>query len=287
MNDSPRTILKEMVDRYGSSLAQDPARCEGLLRDSCSKCSREIFVLVNAARQRIPADLLAPRHALPLSLMKGFLAKRLQDELGLSDEASRWAVESWAEALGVVDPQSPAGEVHDPFSRRPDQPESSPEEDVPGMTARCKRWIDDLKTGSLSSRIDAVTGLSHSPGADCIRALIGALDNSLTPVREAAFDALSSRGKSAIPFLVEALSDEREGLVWRSALILGGMDAENASGPLIRLLDRTGRVRLCAMWALGEIQSREATTPLMKFIHYSDPVVRDEAMRALKKIGGE
>ena len=118
MNDLPRAILKDMIRRYGSSLAQDPVRCEGILRDSCSKCHREIFVLVNASRQRIPADLTAPRLALPLSLMKGFLAKRLQDELGFSDEASRWAVESWADALGVTDHGAPEQEVREPVLPR-------------------------------------------------------------------------------------------------------------------------------------------------------------------------
>ena len=192
MNDLPKAILKDMVARFGSSLAQDPVRCEGLLRDSCSTCSREIFVLVNAARQRIPADLLAPRQMLPLPLMKGFLAKRLQDELGFSDEASRWAVESWADALGIVDPQASARELHDPARRSTDQTPSVGSN--PGISAQCVRWVDNLKTGSPSSRIDAIAGLAHSPGADCLRALIGALDNSQTPVREAAFDSLSSRG---------------------------------------------------------------------------------------------
>jgi HEAT repeat protein len=149
------------------------------------------------------------------------------------------------------------------------------------------RWIDDLKTGSLSSRLDAIAGLSHTPGADCIRALIGALDNSQVSVREAAFEALESRGATAVPLLAGALANKNDGIVWRSALLLGGLNAGNASGPLIGLLDRVGRIQLCAIWALGEIRSREATTPLLKFIHHADPAIRKEAVTALEKIGGE
>ena len=287
MNDLPREILKEMVTRYGSSLAQDPVRCEGLLRDSCSRCNREIFVIVNAARQRIPADLIAPRHALPLPLMKGFLAKRLQDELGFSDEAARWAVESWAEALGIVDSGAPGRRVKDPAIPGEGSIPSSAGKYFPGETARYARWVDDLRTGTLSLRIDAVTGLSHAPGPDCLRALIKALDNSMTSIRGAAFDAIASRGAPAVPLLVEALADKSEGIVWRSALLLGGMNAENAGGPLIGLLDRNGRVQICAIWALGEIRSREAITPLMKFIDHADPAIRKEAEMALEKIGRE
>ena len=63
MNDLAASILKEMIGRYGVSLINDPIRCEGLLRDSCGKCTREIFVLIHALRQKIPFDLLEPRHA--------------------------------------------------------------------------------------------------------------------------------------------------------------------------------------------------------------------------------
>ena len=101
MDDRPRKILKDLINRYGTSLATDPLRTEGLLRDTCGTCHREIFVLVNAVRQKVPADLLAPRHSLPYNLLQDFLVKRLCDELSLSGEASRWAVESWAWACGI------------------------------------------------------------------------------------------------------------------------------------------------------------------------------------------
>jgi hypothetical protein len=287
MNDLPKEILKDMVGQYGSSLAQDPTRVEGLLRDSCSKCYREIFVLVNAARQRIPADLIAPRHALPLPLMKGFLAKRLQDELGFSDEASRWAVESWAEALCVPDTNILAREEKNPVTQRLKSPVYLPGEDSPETDVQCERWIDDLKNGTIISRLDAITGLSHSPGPGCLRALIEALDNSQVSVREAAFDALGLEGERAAPVLVEMLAHKRDGIAWRSALLLGGLHAGTAVPGLIGLLERNGKVRLCALWALGEIGNKDSVTPLMKFINDADPALREEAITALKKIGGE
>jgi hypothetical protein len=286
MNDLPREILKDMVGRYGRSLAQDPARVEGLLRDSCSKCYREIFVLVNAARQRVPADLVAPRHALPMPLMKGFLTKRLQDELGFSDEASRWAVESWADALGIPDSNSPAREEKTQIPQRQKSPADNMEKVFP-EDVQCERWIDELKNGTTVSRLDAITGLSHSPGRGCLRALAEALDNSQIAVREAAFDALSLAGERAVPVLVEMLADERDGIAWRSALLLGGLCTAAAVPGLMGLLERNGKVRLCAIWALGEIGNKDSVTPLMKFIDDTDPAIREETITALKKIGGK
>ena len=69
-------------------------------------------------------------------------------------------------------------------------------------------------------------------------------------MREAAFNALMSRGAPAVPFLTEALANKNDGIVWRSALLLGGLNAANASGSLIGILDRKGRVpTLCCLGA--------------------------------------
>ena len=57
-----------------------PEPCEGLLRDTCPECNREIFVLTHAVRQHVTDDLLSPRHTLPLALTEAFLVKRLEDE---------------------------------------------------------------------------------------------------------------------------------------------------------------------------------------------------------------
>jgi hypothetical protein len=50
----------------------------------------------------VPLDLLAARNSVPRGLLLTRLAKRLEEHLALTEEASRWAVDSWALALGVV-----------------------------------------------------------------------------------------------------------------------------------------------------------------------------------------
>jgi hypothetical protein len=271
-------------------MAQDPLRIEGILRDTCGSCNREIFVLVNTARQKIPADLLAPRHSLPFSLMKGFLVKRLQDELAFSDEAAHWAVETWAFALGLSE-RDEAGKYEKDNKTRSVGPKSgtcmTDESQISRVgQEQVGQWADDLPTGSLTKRLDAVSGLSHVDGNKAVRILISALDNDLFPVRVAAYDALVARGDPAAPLLEEALDSDDEGIFWRSAILLGALGSRHATEPLARILDRKGKIRVCAIWALGEIGDKAASTPLLKFVNDPDRTVSRETVEALKKIGG-
>jgi hypothetical protein len=283
MDDRPRQILRDLVRRFGISLATDPLRIEGLLRDSCRTYNREIFVLVNAARQKVPADLLAPRHSLPLRLLQDFLARRLRDELSLSDEASQWAVESWAYALDLVPgvpEQEPGGE-----QMQQKIPESSAVPADPVVIARRQGWADDLESPNLETRLCAVQDLSHNQDPENIRQLVGALENGNWRVREGAFDALFSFGKQSVPLLCEALGHRNDEIVWRASLILGALKARSAIGPLILLLGREGMIRECAIWSLGEIGDDGASTALLRFIRSDDPMIKRETETALGKIG--
>ncbi|HEX8150105.1 MAG TPA: hypothetical protein VF591_23175 [Pyrinomonadaceae bacterium] len=91
-----------MIARHGPGLCSDARRCEGLLRDLCGGHHREINILVGALRERVPLDLLAARNSAPAGLLLTRLAKRLEAQLAMTEEASRWGVDSWALALGVV-----------------------------------------------------------------------------------------------------------------------------------------------------------------------------------------
>ena len=102
LNNAPRQTLRELIARHGPGLCSDSRRCEGLLRDLCGEHRREINILVGALRERVPLDLLAARNSVPIHLLLTRLAKRLEDQLALTEEASRWVVDTWALALGVV-----------------------------------------------------------------------------------------------------------------------------------------------------------------------------------------
>src|SRR3712207_659269 len=102
MNEAPRRTLRELIARHGPGLCSDARRCEGLLRDLCGAHRREINILVNALKERVPLDLLAAKGSIPRGLLLTRLARRLEEQLALTEEAARWAVDSWALALGVV-----------------------------------------------------------------------------------------------------------------------------------------------------------------------------------------
>lgn len=281
MNDLARTTLVRLVTRYGVAVAHDANRCEGLLRDTCPQCSREIFVLVHAVRQHVTDDLLVPRHSLPLSLTEGFLVKRLEDELGLSREVAQWAVASWAEALGLAAPSPSAPAKDAGQADGPALPQAGSRID----RALYEQWSADLANARRPARLTIIASLAASPGPESTGLLIAALENDDPAVRAAAFDALADENSGAGPALVKALHDAPEGILWRAAVVLGALKERGCVGALVPLLDGPDQVRNAAVWALGEIGNKDAITPLMKLLHSPDPGVVLAAEAALKKLG--
>lgn len=98
----PRQTLVEIVTRE-KSLYQEPQRCEALLRDLCSGHEREINLLVSALKQGIAAKLLdSQRVTIPYNISSARLIKQLEDTLSLTRVGAKWAVDSWALALGII-----------------------------------------------------------------------------------------------------------------------------------------------------------------------------------------
>jgi len=287
MNEQAARILISLVGRYGPSLAYDPLRCEALLRDTCPRCSRETFVLVNAVRQQVPADLLSPRHSLPPDLFRGFLVKRLQDELAFSEEAARWAVETWALALGPGN--GSGGPVPASISRA--SCTSIALQDLQGKPGTAgspeqrSSWARDIESGDAEIRLVAIRQMEQYGDRETIRLLITALENPAWRVRKAAFDTLAAIGEPAVPLLVEALGDSHEQVVIASILVLGSIRARGALEPLAALIESGGEPALYAIWALGETGDPRAITPLTRSLSNNDSRVRLEAETALRKFG--
>lgn len=102
MRDQPRQVLCGLIARYGHALADDRDRCSGLLRDLCPADKPEIKVLLTAQEEGIAAALAGVSQASVPDALVARLTKRLRDDCHMTDEAARWAVESWALALGVI-----------------------------------------------------------------------------------------------------------------------------------------------------------------------------------------
>jgi len=102
MNALPRQKLMELVGRFGQEVANDPRRCEALLRDLCPQFKLEISLLVTATKESVPAELLSSSTGMPKQALIARLTKRLHEHYGIQEGYAQWAVDSWALALGLV-----------------------------------------------------------------------------------------------------------------------------------------------------------------------------------------
>ncbi len=102
MNELVRHKLREIVQKHGTQPLTDPRLCESLLKDYCGQHKKEIFILVCAVREHIAADLLTSADSMPQEMLHALLIKRLQNNLALTEEASKWAVEAWSHALSEL-----------------------------------------------------------------------------------------------------------------------------------------------------------------------------------------
>jgi formylglycine-generating enzyme required for sulfatase activity len=104
LHDSPRQHLLTLISRFGRPVCHDTKRCEAILRDWCPEFKRETHLLVAALKEQVVADLLTTPPEYPIHLTIQQLTKRLHDNLGIAENFALWAVESWAFALGLIEP---------------------------------------------------------------------------------------------------------------------------------------------------------------------------------------
>ncbi len=108
----PKEKLKQIVEKNGESLLQDPERCEGLLKDHCGTYKREISALVGALQERVPLELKSSWHsAMTPEAMRARLVQRLEENRGLAPDVANWAVDAWSYALDVRLPQGQSGTI--------------------------------------------------------------------------------------------------------------------------------------------------------------------------------
>ncbi|OQX06327.1 MAG: hypothetical protein BWK80_50895, partial [Desulfobacteraceae bacterium IS3] len=70
-------------------------------------------------KERVAAELMTASDALPKEFLIERLTKRLYDNRGIAEEFARWAVESWAIALGFVSGPMPVTSVPKVKKRKP------------------------------------------------------------------------------------------------------------------------------------------------------------------------
>ncbi len=100
MDERVRQVLRALVTEHGAEMATDAARCESLLRGRCPANKREVALLLGVLRSGVMGELQRSAAGAATVGRVGMLAHRIEDELGVTADAARWAVESWALALG-------------------------------------------------------------------------------------------------------------------------------------------------------------------------------------------
>jgi WD40 repeat protein len=161
MNDFPRQKLCEIITQYGQDVSDNPQRCEGLLRDFCPQHRKEIAVLVGALRDGVPGQLQASKNSVPHTILLARFSKRLQDNLGLSEEAAIWAVESWALALGVIAVVSPSKPQKEPSHSEKVNPVIQPTQKQTQSQAPTWQCIMTLTDHAASVRCVAISSDSQ------------------------------------------------------------------------------------------------------------------------------
>lgn len=100
MESLPRKVLCDLLREHGRDMATDP-RLKGLLMDYCGSCRAEIHVLLQAQQAGIPERLLQYSRRLPVSIVVAQLTAHLETDYFMAAAAARWAIETWALALGL------------------------------------------------------------------------------------------------------------------------------------------------------------------------------------------
>ncbi|MCP4347692.1 MAG: DUF1566 domain-containing protein [Desulfobacterales bacterium] len=109
LNPTPRQKLQYIITQYGSTVYDEPKRCEALLRDLCPEYKREINVLIIALKGKVAVDLMTTPNTISKKIQ---LAKRLYDNFGIKKEFAQWSVDSWALALSVISGGKSASQTH-------------------------------------------------------------------------------------------------------------------------------------------------------------------------------
>lgn len=102
MNNLPRQKLCEILKIYGQDACNDYKRIRGLLNDFCNGNHPEINFLLTALEEQVYTELVASSKTIPYEMLAARLIKRLCINRGMTEEIARWAVDSWALALGMI-----------------------------------------------------------------------------------------------------------------------------------------------------------------------------------------
>ena len=160
MADEAQRRLRALVSEQGPSVVNDRQRCQYLIRDYGLADRGSVNILIAALDENIPSDLRKPDAAGTPDLLMASLRGRLQTNHGQTEDASRWAVESWALALELLEDATarvPVVSAADPLPEIREVPSRSP-------------WGRPAVQWSVAAALMALTIVVYSLSAIGVRA---------------------------------------------------------------------------------------------------------------------
>jgi hypothetical protein len=125
MNDQVRERLGELMTSYGTGLYATPRMCEILLKQKCAEYPEEVQVLAHAVQAGTVQQLMRVRRGQDWEQVEAGLVNELV-KAGAQEEPARWAVQSWAVALGKHPDSAPRPPEPKPdWNRLPEEQQSS------------------------------------------------------------------------------------------------------------------------------------------------------------------
>lgn len=99
--NSARHNLSWLIRYQSDDACFSESKCKSLLMDHNSLHQRENDLLATAVKQQIPSEMLRLKQ-LHHSFLLPKLTRWLIRETGMDENEAKWAVDSWAMALGLI-----------------------------------------------------------------------------------------------------------------------------------------------------------------------------------------
>ncbi len=103
MSENIRQELRGLVSQLGWRVYASPLQCRNLLLQACPDCEFEIFSLIALLRKRVPEKLRQLPSGFPVSHHLDSYTAAVDRQIPMRQAMIRWAIETWAYALGVID----------------------------------------------------------------------------------------------------------------------------------------------------------------------------------------
>jgi tetratricopeptide (TPR) repeat protein len=115
----PRQILKKIISDEGDLIIKNPIKFRSLFNDlTRGECKRESNLLFDSISENIPTDLIKNQESFEIIAPR--LIERLFDSRSIDKKEGKWAVYTWAFALGIISlDKIPAEPIGKKFQKEP------------------------------------------------------------------------------------------------------------------------------------------------------------------------